>query len=149
MRRLITIVLPSCLALVLCAGAAKADITGQIEVNIPFQFHVANTTLPGGKYVFRMMGGTDLTVMTVTSADGKTAEEFLVGAASATKTPQHTELIFHRYGHEEFLREIFQGGAQTGAAVEEPAREELRLQKKGVHPFVHSVETELEKVVPK
>jgi len=126
--------------LILCAGTAKADITGQVDANIPFQFHVGNTTLPAGKYVFRMMNGTDLMVMTVTSEDNKIAEEFLVRTALATKTPQHSELTFKRYGHEEFLRRIFQGGAQTGAAVDEPSREELRLQKKGVHPIIHSVE---------
>ena len=149
MRRLITITLPSCLALILCAGMAKAEITGEIDADIPFQFHVANTTLPAGNYVFRMISGTDMRAMTVTGEDGKTAVEFLVGASIAEKRPPHSVLVFKRYGHEEFLGKIFEGGSETGVEVAEPAREELRLQKKGMHPVVHSVETGLKKVVPK
>ncbi len=149
MRRLIAMVLPSCLALIFCAGTTKADITGQIYATIPFQFHVANTTLPAGKYVLRMLGGSDLSIMTITSADNKITEEFFVRQAFATKKPQRSELVFSRYGQEEFLRRIFGEDSQNGEAVDETAREELRLQKKGVHPFVHSVEAALEKVEPK
>lgn len=138
MRRLMVMTLPACLALMLGAGTAMADITGQIDANIPFQFHIGNTTLPAGKYIFHMLNGSDLMVMTVSSADNRIGQEFLVRTALAPKIPQHAGLEFNRYGHEEFLRRIFEAGAQTGAAVDESSREKSRLQKKGMHPYTHS-----------
>jgi len=131
-------ILPACLALMLGTGTAMADITGQIDADIPFQFHIGNTTLPAGKYIFHMMNGSDLMIMTVRSADNKFGQEFLVRTALAPTIPKHSEIIFKRYGHEEFLRRFFQGGAQTGAAVDESSREESRLQKKGVKGLTHS-----------
>ena len=34
---------------------AHAQIVGDLEVNIPFQFHAGNAKLPAGKYVIRML----------------------------------------------------------------------------------------------
>jgi hypothetical protein len=138
MRRLMIMTMPVCLALMLGAQIAMADITGQVDANIPFSFHIGNTTLPAGKYVFRMMNGSDLMIMTVRSADNKYAQEFLVRPSLAPTVPSHSELIFKRYGHEEFLKKIFETGAQTGVAVDESSRAESRLQKKGTKGVTHS-----------
>jgi hypothetical protein len=38
------------LALTIGASKAKAQITDELEVNIPFQFHAGDTKLPAGEY---------------------------------------------------------------------------------------------------
>jgi hypothetical protein len=137
-RRLIMMILPACLALMVGAGSALADVTGQIDANIPFQFHIGNTTLPAGKYIFHMMNGTDLMIMTVRSADDKYAQEFMVRPSLASTVPNHSFVEFKRYGHEEFLKRLFEAGAPTGAAVDESSREESRQMKRGVKGISHT-----------
>lgn len=118
----------------------SAQITGHIEANIGHSFTVGEATLPPGKYDFKMVPHSDLTVMRVTSPDGNTAAEFLVREAKANDTPEHTRLIFERYGNEEFLSKVFEAGHQLGVAVVEPSREELRLEKRGQHAVEHAEE---------
>ena len=64
--------------------------------------------------------------------------EFLVREARANHTPQHSELVFSRYGNQEFLTRIFEQGSKLGSAVAEAPRAELKLQKKGQHPVEHT-----------
>lgn len=117
---------------------SKAQIINRIEANVNHSFIVANTTFPPGRYEFRILPDSDLTIMTVTSADGKHEAEFMVREAQANHTPQHSELIFNRYGDKEFLSKVFEQGSQIGSAVAEVPRQELRLQKKGKHPAEHT-----------
>jgi hypothetical protein len=112
----------------------------KVEANVPHSFIVGNTTLPAGKYDFRVMQGADMSVMIVTTADGKHSVDFLVREAQADHSPRSTELMFNRYGQKEFLSRVFEQGSKLGVAVAEPPRQELRLQKQGQHPMQH-VET--------
>jgi hypothetical protein len=120
------------------AQFSSAQITDGIRVTMSHPFIVGNTTLPPGQYDFRMLSNSDLSAMTVTSADGNAATEFLVRESQANHVPQHTELVFNRYGKEEYLRRIYEKGNQIGVALEEPSRKELRLQKAGQHPVEHT-----------
>ena len=127
------------LAGVICtAQFSNAQISDQINVDMSHSFIVGNTTLPPGKYSFRMLTDTDLSAMTVTSADGKHSVEFLVNNAQADHTPQHSELTFARCGQKEFLTKIFEQGSKIGVAVAETPREELRLQKSGQQLVEHT-----------
>lgn len=126
------------LGAVCTAQVSPAQITNEIEANISHSFIVGNTTLPPGQYDFRLISDSDLSTMTVTSADGKHSIEFLVREAQADHIPQHSELIFNRYGQKEFLSKIFEQGTRLGSAIAEVPRDELRLQKKGQHPAEHA-----------
>ena len=114
---------------VLATQHARGQITNQIEATISHPFVVGNTTLPPGKYHFDMLSGSDLTAMTVTSADGKTSTEFLVRASLANHTPAHSELVFVRYGGTEFLHKIYEAGSRRGVSVEGESRKEARMKK--------------------
>jgi hypothetical protein len=142
MRRISSILLP-CLAfaiLVLAAPFVDAQIMDQIDADVHHSFIVGNATLPPGQYVFRMMPGTDMQVMTARSASGDAAVEFLVRNSIDSRTPNHTELIFDRYGSKEFLTHVYEIGNKVGIAVIEPSREESRLLKQGQHPVEHTEE---------
>jgi hypothetical protein len=125
--------------LTLCmTKSSGAQVTHEIQVTLSHPFIVGNTTLPPGKYDFRMVPNSDLSLMSVTSADGNTATEFPIRDSEADHVPQHTELVFNRYGKEEYLRRIFEKGKQLGVSLEEPSRKELRLQQSGRHPVEHT-----------
>ena len=128
--------------LVLATPAAQAQISDQIDANLHHSFVVGNTTLPPGRYVFRTLQHSDLQIMTVSSADGGTAAEFLVRTSYDTHTPKHSELVFNRYGSKEFLTHIYQAGSKVGVAVVDPSREEARLKKRGQSAAAHTEEQE-------
>jgi hypothetical protein len=122
------------------APPVQAQITHKVEADIHHQFTVGEATLPPGQYIFRMMPQTDLSIMTVTSADGNTSDEFLVRQATDSHVPHHNELVFNRYGNHEFLTHVYQQGEKIGVAVVEPSREESRLEKQGQTPVEHTEE---------
>lgn len=117
-----------------------AQISNPIEAQIDHKFTIANTTLPPGRYIFRMVSGTDLSAMTASTADGSNEVEFLVRQSQADHTPKHSELFFNRYGNHEFLTKIYEQGSQMGVAVAEPSRIESRLLKQGQHGVEHREE---------
>ena len=127
---------------VLFASSIQAEIVGHVEATIHHRFIVGNTTLPAGTYTFRMLQGTDLNAMSATSEDGNTSVEFLVRRSEDSHAPRHTELIFDRYGNNEFLLHIYEVGLKDGVTVIEPSREESRLEKRGVTPVEHTEEQE-------
>lgn len=138
--RMVWLTASSFFVLTMGAQLSNAQITNAVKANIGHRFTVGNATLPPGHYTFRMLQGSDMTAMTVTSADGNTSADFLVREATAPSTPKHAELVFDRYGTHEFLAKVFEGNSKIGEAVVEPSREEQRLQKQGQHPVEHTEE---------
>ena len=113
-------------ALTVHPGTAHAQIIGEMEANIPFQFHAGDTKLLAGKYVIHVLDNSDLTLMEISSADGSTSALFDVGEAEANSAPAKTELIFNKYGNQYFLAKVFDEGNQSGSTVDE-SRYEKRI----------------------
>src|ERR1700733_8783715 len=98
-------------AIALAAGiGAQAQIIGQIEANIPFQFHAGGAKFPAGKYVLRVKEGSDLGTMEIQSYDGHSSALFEIRDAQAATSPQKTELVFKHVGNRYFLSRIFDEG---------------------------------------
>jgi hypothetical protein len=110
-------------ALTICPNKAHAQIIGNLEVNVPFQFHAGNAKLPAGKYIIHMLDNSDLTVMEISSADGSTSALFEVQDAEANSTPAKTELIFNKYGNRYFLAKLFDEGNPNGSQVSKSSYE--------------------------
>jgi hypothetical protein len=104
-------------ALTMYATKADAQIVGDMEANIPFQFHAGNTKLPPGKYVVHALEDSDLTMMEISSADGSTSALFQVRPAEAGSAPAKIELIFNKYGNRYFLAQLFDEGNPSGSTV--------------------------------
>jgi hypothetical protein len=108
------------------ATKAQAQIVGNLEADIPFQFHAGNVKLPAGKYTIHMLENTDLTVMEITSVDNSTSALFEVGRTQASSAPAKSELIFNKYGNRYFLDKVFDEGSPSGSQVLE-SRYEKRI----------------------
>ena len=113
-------------ALTMYPTKAQAQIVGNLEADIPFQFHVGNAKLPAGKYTIHVLDNTDLTVMEITSADGSTSALFEVQSAQANSAPAKSELIFNKYGNRYFLSKLFDESNPSGSQVLE-SRYEKRI----------------------
>lgn len=131
----------SALILFVVAAAVRcinAQVVNDIRAHLDHSFVIGNTTLPPGDYTFHLSSSSDLSVMTATSANDKTAVEFLVREAISNPAPAHSELIFRKYGNTEFLSKIFEGGSTIGSEVTETSRQESRFAKQHQHPTEHT-----------
>jgi hypothetical protein len=93
---------------------AQAQIIGNLEADIPFQFHAGNTTLPAGRYLIHQVDNSDLTVMEISNLDGSVSALFDVESAEAKLAPEKSESIFTKYGDRYFLSELFDEGNVDG-----------------------------------
>ena len=113
-------------ALTIHPAKAHAQIVGELEVNIPFQFYAGNAKLPAGKYILHMLDNSDLTTMEISTPDGSTSALFEVQDAEANSAPAKSELIFNKYGNRYFLAKVFDEGNPDGSRVPE-SRYEKRV----------------------
>jgi len=125
-QQLLSLFIALVFALALYPSKAQAQIVGEIEANIPFQFHAGNVKLPAGRYFIHVLDNTDLTVMEITSADGSTSALFDVQGTQATSSPAKSELLFDKYGNRYFLANLFDEGNPSGSQVIE-SRYEKRI----------------------
>ena len=125
-HQLLSLFIALVFALMIYPARAHAQIVGELEVNIPFQFHAGDAKLPPGKYVIRMLDDSDLKVMEISSADGSTSALFYVHPTEASSAPAKSELIFNKYGNRYFLAKVFDEGNPSGSQVAE-SRYEKRV----------------------
>jgi hypothetical protein len=123
-RQLLSLFAGLVFALTVHPGTAHAQIIGEVEADIPFQFHVGNARLPAGKYVIHVLDNSDQSVMEISSPNGSTSALFEVRQAEANSAPTKTELIFNKYGNRYFLAKLFDEGNPSGSAVDKSRYEE-------------------------
>jgi hypothetical protein len=125
-HQLLALFIALIVALTMYPTRAQAQIIGDLEVSIPFQFHAGSTKLPPGKYVIHMLDNSNLTVMEISSADGSISALFDVESAEANSAPAKNELIFNKYGNRYFLAKLFDQENPSGSKVVE-SRYEKRI----------------------
>jgi hypothetical protein len=115
--KLLLLFIASVIVLTMYSIKSEAQIIGNLEVDIPFQFHVGNTRLPPGKYTIHVLDDSDLTTMEISSMDGSVSALFEVRDAQAKSAPAKSELIFNKYGQRYFLERLFDASNPSGSAV--------------------------------
>lgn len=109
---LATLAIAGLLALVVSLPAS-AQIRATLKADIPFEFVAADKTLPAGEYTLQL--GTPNPRVVEILSDNHSAQLFaLASSADSGKTPDHTSLIFHKYGDRYFLAQIWTVGQRTG-----------------------------------
>jgi len=108
---------------------AQAQVVGDLEVNIPFQFQAGNAKLPAGEYRIHVVGDSNLTEMRISAADDSTSTFFQVTETEAKSAPTKSELIFNKYGDQYFLAKVFEEGSASGSeAIESRAEKAVSQQ---------------------
>jgi hypothetical protein len=123
-KRLTMLGLVSMFTLCAAVASANAQLSNPIRAKIPFDFNVGEKKLPAGKYTFsRLSGFSDNRAMSVSSEDAR-AHVFQSTFEASVLTPKdEATLVFHRYGDQYFLEQIFAGGEQEGTQVPESRSE--------------------------
>jgi hypothetical protein len=122
------------------AQALNAQIMDTIHARVDHSFMIGDQTLPPGEYTFRVSTNPDQSLMTAISENGRTSAQFLVRRSVNDHRPNHSELVFRKYGNTEFLSKIFEVGSKDGLAVTEPSKQEARLINEGQQALEHSEE---------
>lgn len=107
----------------LCAIPARADDTKRVKVSIPFDFVVGNRQLKAGDYVVQSTGTLGTNALLFRSEDGTTHQIVFAVPIETNKTGNHERLVFHAYGGEHFVSEIWFLGDEQGYELIPGARE--------------------------
>ena len=103
-RTLITI----CLLLTAAIFAQMTSSQQLMKVNIPFAFGVQDQSLPAGQYlVFTVTPERSIRIV---SANGKHSAIVNTLPNYAKEPSSNSRLVFHRYGNEYFLAEVWTAG---------------------------------------
>ena len=113
------------LAIVLLAsGLASAQLNQTaVKANVPFSFMAGKTSLPAGDY--RVSALSDMGVLGVQGDSGSV----MVGsyAVQGNAPSRATKLIFHRYGDQYFLSQIWIEGESRGRELPRTSLEKEML----------------------
>ena len=106
----------SVIALVTAVGSAQGQsLAYKLRANIPFDFVVGDKKLPAGEYsIGRARQDSDDSILLISSADGRgNAIRLSIPVGSRVLKNEGT-LVFHRYGDQYFLSQVWPASASTG-----------------------------------
>jgi len=82
---------------------------------VPFDFAFGEKKLPAGNYAIgRAMQSSDDIMMSITDGKGRAKAVVLSNAAIRSYAVKKNLLVFHRYGDQYFLVQVWAAGAETG-----------------------------------
>jgi hypothetical protein len=103
------------------SGVITADgqsLSNRVGATIPFDFTVADKKLPAGEYyIGRGQPSSGDTLLRVSSVGGN-QNSFRLTIPVVTSAPKDSDtLIFHQYGDQYFLSEVWPAGASVGRVL--------------------------------
>ncbi|HEX8847137.1 MAG TPA: hypothetical protein VF791_21010 [Pyrinomonadaceae bacterium] len=107
------------LSLLFAVAVASVQAGGvtKLTVNIPFDFQIGDKTLPAGTYSVRQLAQN---VVLIESADGKTralAQTMGTVQAGEDEKAVQERLVFHQYGNQRFLAQVWMVRGSDGRAL--------------------------------
>ena len=128
-KRLTMLSLVSMFSLCAAVATANAQLSIPIKAKIPFDFSVGDKKLPAGEYTFsRSSGSLESKMMLISSVDSSTRMFQSVFQDSVLTPKGESTLVFHKYGDQYFLQQIWTGGEPEGAQVPESRGERTARQ---------------------
>ena len=115
------------------AASAKAQSGSGLRANIPFDFTVAGKTFTAGHYSITRASQSSGDLVLDVNGLAEHSRVFPITSPVYTRTARdHSVLIFHRYGDEYFLAQVWAAGSTTGRAFAKSRRErQLQQQRVG------------------
>jgi hypothetical protein len=114
---------------------AVAPAKGQsvtLRANVPFEFSVGDKTLASGEYRVTRMGHDAMTI-----AGREDSAIRLSIAIESNKVQEQGKLVFHRYGENYFLSEVWTAGDKTGRKLLK-SKQERRIEEQLARTFSKS-----------
>jgi hypothetical protein len=109
-----------------------AGLSGRVKGDIPFNFIVGNKEFKAGKYsVGRLASGRTADTLILRSEEGSEAANFNVNPVHGKGKPR-ARFVFHRYGNQYFLAQVFDAENEEGVALLKSKAEREAAQKRDV-----------------
>ena len=113
------------ISIVALSALANAQTLGsKIKANIPFDFTVAGKKFTAGQYsIVRLNPSAGDQILSVSSIDEHSRAFPSTIPVSTRVAREKSTLVFHRYGDEYFLAQVWPAGSTTGRAFYKSRRE--------------------------
>jgi hypothetical protein len=99
-----------------------AQAQNRTRANVPFEFSLEQKAMPAGLYEIGALNGSVLVVRNLETKDARLVIQSMHVEANAAAIP-HAKLVFHKYGEQYFLAEIWNGQSSIGVAFPESKQE--------------------------
>lgn len=121
------------------ASAQGQSLGHKVKVNIPFDFTVSEQKLPAGEYWIGRAMQNDV-VLLVTEPNGRSKAMRLSNSVETSSPSNKGRVVFHRYGNEYFLFQVWQAGARVGRQLPESKSE--RIARSSSRTVVENIQAE-------
>lgn len=95
------------LALLMTVVTAQAQSRGKLEINIPFEFQIGSQTLPAGEYNVKRLTQNSVLVQSADGQQSAIAQTPGIVQANANAKASSEKLVFHQYGNQYFLAQVW------------------------------------------
>jgi hypothetical protein len=102
---------------VLGATQAFAQYGPTLRADIPFEFAAGTAKLPAGEYTIHPATSIAQPVLSLRGEEGGSAAFLLTNSAHSVAVPDQSKLVFHKYGDQYFLSQIWVEGQTHGWQV--------------------------------
>ena len=106
--------------LAVASAHAQSPSSNQI-VNVPFDFYVGAEKLPAGEYMVRTEASH--TTMRIQRRDQSPGAYFSIRPVEGREIQNQSKLVFHKYGEDYFLSQIWTAGRASGQELNRTARQ--------------------------
>ena len=107
------------LAAALIVSVPFAQAQSRVKAEVPFAFSLQDKTMPAGNYQIIAVSDRVLEVRNLDAQHG----QLLAKQISVQSKDQSPKLVFHKYGDQYFLSQIWDGQNDTGIQLAESKRE--------------------------
>jgi hypothetical protein len=135
------------LSVMLAVVSVSANPTSPLEANIPFDFSVGGKTLLAGVYTVTPM--TTPGILLIRSEDGRAAALVVTNRVQARQEQDQTKLVFHRYGNQYFLAQVWRAGDGDGRELLRSRAERELIKSNSNHLAKKAAEPEVVRIVAK
>ncbi|MBZ5611100.1 MAG: hypothetical protein LAP38_22790 [Acidobacteriia bacterium] len=115
----------------LAVSSVLAVSAAQLQADVPFDFVLGSKTMPAGRYLLDR--GVSTGVLIIRSANKE--ESAVVSTTTVNSADYQTgKLVFHRYGDQYFLAEVWTPGSDAGGKLRQSSRERELSAEHSVRP---------------
>ena len=133
-KQVLKVAVVCCVLILAVVVPTLAQLPGtRLHATIPFDFTVRGRLLPAGTYELRRVNDEPETLMIQNVKTRRTAM-FETDPVEAHKTPGHAKLVFHRYGDDYFLSQVWTSGDDTGREITPSHKERQELAGNNTQP---------------
>nr|MBA3573088.1 hypothetical protein [Pyrinomonadaceae bacterium] len=109
-------------AFMTAVASANGQSSRTVIATVPFEFKVGDRALPAGDYTLGTISDSS-SALVIRNQDSNRAAVRLTMPIEVSKASDKGKLVFHRYGQNYFLSEVWSGGETTGRQLSKSKQE--------------------------